>query len=256
MISRAGNKTRLAGQIVALMPPHKIYVEPFFGAGGMFFNKPLAKHNFVNDLDNEIMNFWQVMRERPQELIAELEALPLHQSIFEHYKSFIPKDPVERALRLLFLSNSSYMGVKDTFHIYGGNMKAVFLKSFEEKKKKLFANTVFACKPYKDFFLSIHLRSPEREIPQDMFIYCDPPYCDKNQPYNAPQWGLDDLEGLLDFLIGYGAKFACSEYSTKEVVDIAESKGLQVHYLGELQTMKNRQTEILITNYQPIKTLF
>ena len=34
----------------------KIYIEPFFGAGGMFFNKRKAKYNVLNDLDSEIFN--------------------------------------------------------------------------------------------------------------------------------------------------------------------------------------------------------
>lgn len=40
VLRRLGNKAKIAGKIAEHLPPHKIYIEPFFGAGGMFFNKP------------------------------------------------------------------------------------------------------------------------------------------------------------------------------------------------------------------------
>ena len=68
--------------------------------------------------------------------------------------------------------------------------------------------------------------------------------------YNAPKWTLQDLERLIDTLNGMGIKYAISEYSTESVLKLAEEKGLNVHYLKELQTLKDRNVEILITNYK------
>lgn len=45
ILRRLGNKSKLAAKIIPYFPAHKIYIEPFFGAGGMFFNKPKAKYN-------------------------------------------------------------------------------------------------------------------------------------------------------------------------------------------------------------------
>ena len=53
ILRRLGNKQAIAQDIIKYFPEHKIYIEPFFGAGGMFFNKPKAKYNIVNDLENE-----------------------------------------------------------------------------------------------------------------------------------------------------------------------------------------------------------
>jgi len=49
ILRRLGNKKKIAHKIQAHFPEHKIYIEPFFGAGGMFFNKPKAKYNIVNN---------------------------------------------------------------------------------------------------------------------------------------------------------------------------------------------------------------
>ena len=47
ILRRLGNKSKIAADIQKHFPQHKIYIEPFFGAGGMFFNKPKAKYKPV-----------------------------------------------------------------------------------------------------------------------------------------------------------------------------------------------------------------
>ena len=54
-----GSKWRLAEWIVSLMPPHKSYLEPFFGSGAVFFKKPPSRIETINDLDGEIINLFR-----------------------------------------------------------------------------------------------------------------------------------------------------------------------------------------------------
>ena len=68
ILRRIGNKSKLAKEIQKHFPKHDIYIEPFFGAGGMFFNKPKAKYNFLNDIDADVFNLFQVVSLRKQEL--------------------------------------------------------------------------------------------------------------------------------------------------------------------------------------------
>ena len=58
ILRRRGNKKEIASLIQKHFPPHKIYIELFFGAGGMFFNKPVVRYNFINDIDNDVFNLW------------------------------------------------------------------------------------------------------------------------------------------------------------------------------------------------------
>ena len=64
-----GSKWRLAEWIVSLMPPHKSYLEPFFGSGAVFFKKPPSRIETINDLDGEIINLFRCIREQPEELM-------------------------------------------------------------------------------------------------------------------------------------------------------------------------------------------
>ena len=76
ILLRLGNKQRIAMDIQKYFPQHKIYIEPFFGAGGMFFNKPKVKHNIVNDLDSDVFNLYQVVLNQKEELMELYKITP------------------------------------------------------------------------------------------------------------------------------------------------------------------------------------
>lgn len=71
-----GGKQRIAEQIVDLFPPHGHYIEPFAGGLSVFFAKPPAKLETINDMDGDIVNFWRVLRERPEDLIRACALTP------------------------------------------------------------------------------------------------------------------------------------------------------------------------------------
>jgi len=71
-----GGKQRLAAQIVALMPPHRVYLEPFAGGAAVLFAKPRAPRETVNDIDGQVMRFWRALRDRQDELMAAIAATP------------------------------------------------------------------------------------------------------------------------------------------------------------------------------------
>ena len=95
-----GGKTMLAKRIVPLLPPHKHYVEPFAGSLAVLLAKPRADHETVNDLDQDLMTFWRVLREQPNELAA-LAALTPH-SREEHQAAYALDgcSDIERARRV------------------------------------------------------------------------------------------------------------------------------------------------------------
>lgn len=71
-----GGKMMLADRIVALMPDHRVYLEPFFGSGAVLFAKPPSSIEVVNDLNDMLVTFWRVLRERPDELRAVCALTP------------------------------------------------------------------------------------------------------------------------------------------------------------------------------------
>ncbi len=95
-----GSKANIAEWIVSFFPPHKHYIEPFFGSGAVFFNKPPAPHEVINDLSGDVVNLFRVVRERGEELAALIEMTPWARD--ECAIAHIPtSDPMERARRLV-----------------------------------------------------------------------------------------------------------------------------------------------------------
>ncbi len=65
-----GSKRQLAARIVEALGPHHAYFEPFCGSMAVILNKPVVRHEVVNDLNRDIVNVATVLRTRP--LVAEL----------------------------------------------------------------------------------------------------------------------------------------------------------------------------------------
>lgn len=63
-----GGKQRIAEQIVALFPEHGHYVEPYCGGLSVLLAKSPSKFETVNDLDGDIVAFWRVLRDQPEDL--------------------------------------------------------------------------------------------------------------------------------------------------------------------------------------------
>jgi DNA adenine methylase len=97
-----GGKITIAAQIVALLPPHTHYVEPFAGSLSILMAKPPAQHETVNDLDQAIVTFWRVLRERPTELARVCMLTPHSRAEWEACADFDREDldELERARRV------------------------------------------------------------------------------------------------------------------------------------------------------------
>lgn len=95
-----GGKQMIADQIVALMPRHTHYIEPFCGGLSVLLAKAPSKLETINDLDGEIMTFWRMLRDHPEDL-ARVCALTPH-SRAEHQLSRVREDltDLERARRV------------------------------------------------------------------------------------------------------------------------------------------------------------
>lgn len=95
-----GAKFRLAPWVMQFFPDHRVYVEPFGGAAGVLLQKPRAYAEVYNDLDDDIANFFRVLRdpEQAEQLIQLLHLTPYARSEFDlSYEDCT--DPVERARR-------------------------------------------------------------------------------------------------------------------------------------------------------------
>lgn len=89
-----GSKGRVANWIVSHIPPHDFYVEPFFGSGAVLFAKPRSKAEVVNDLDGNVVNFFRVCRDAPEELARALYLTPCSRSEYEEIQEIHAGQPM------------------------------------------------------------------------------------------------------------------------------------------------------------------
>lgn len=254
ILRRNGNKQQIAHLIYPHFPKHKIYIEPFFGAGGMFFNKPKSKYNFLNDLDSDVFNLFMIVKNRKEDLIKAIEQLPVHQDLMRYWKKNIELDDLWRAVRFLFISNFTYLSKGYNLKFTADNSKKVLLSriepTFEYMKDARFMNV--------DFRKVISMISFGDESAlckrSDTFVYSDPPYYETEGWYTEKSNKEKDVIDHFDMLCNSKLRFAMSEFDSPFILDNAKQRDLNVIIIGERRNLKNRRTEILITNYdKPIQ---
>lgn len=247
ILTRLGNKRKLAAKLLPHFPPHEIYVEPFFGAGGMFFNKPKAKYNILNDLDREVFNLFNCVLHCREQLEAAWVAMPVHQELWDRWrKGEVPEDPILRACRFLFLSNFGFLGKAQTMRYMSGNTKRLVLDRMDNVWGMLW-DAEFGCQDFRELFRRIPALTKGEQA--RAFIYADPPYLGCAHNYQSG-FTAKDCADLFSTLQGTGARWAMSEFDHPEIIALAASHALNVLRIGERKNLKNRRVEILITNYQ------
>lgn len=174
-----GSKAMMADRIVALLPDHKHYVEPFAGSLAVLLAKPPAVHETVNDLDGALMTFWRVLRDRPDEL-ARACALTPH-SRAEHrlaYEQPPDLDDLELARRVWVQLTQGRNGVRRATgwrHNIGspvGQSLPGYLDSYAERLVPIaerLHHVSLESRPALDLINRYGQAS-------DVLLYCDPPY--------------------------------------------------------------------------------
>lgn len=103
-----GGKWRLAPWVLGFFPPHDIYLEPFGGGASVLLQKPRAYAEVYNDLDGEVVNVFQVLRDPDTaRRLAEALALTPYSRVEFQAAYYAATEPVERARRTIV---KSFMG--------------------------------------------------------------------------------------------------------------------------------------------------
>lgn len=210
----------------------------------MFFNKPKAKYNIVNDLDSDVFNLFQVVMNQKEELEKAFYMMPIHSDLLDYWKKNEETEPIKKALRFLFLSNLTWMGAGASMDL-GTKNKAqtsdYFKSTFEYLEEVKLCNW--------DVVKFINSVQFVKQEPNNCLIYCDPPYLGTDDNYSN-SFTEEQSESLFNTLEETGCKFAMSEFDHPFILEQAEKRGLNVIIIGERQNLKNRRVEILVTNYE------
>lgn len=172
-----GAKWRIADWIINYMPEHKVYLEPFFGSGAVFFKKQPSYLETINDIDGNIVNLFRVCRENPEELSRLISLTPFSREEFINCYEIEIEDPIERARRTLVRYHQSFgtcNACKNSWRnvqTYGGPRCATMWNGLPEI-------IIQCCERLKNAQIENMdaIQLIKRYSSKDTLIYCDPPY--------------------------------------------------------------------------------
>ena len=179
---------------------------------------------------------------------------PYHSDLIKYWAKNEETEPLKRAMRFIYISNFSLLGTGSQLS-YGaaacGRRTTEDFKILLNKTFDLISGVQFMNVDFRKFFANFQIRETEEQH----FIYCDPPYLGTANNYSNSFTEQDSID-LFDCLQATGCKFAMSEFDNEFILNQAKERGLNVIIIGERKNLKNRRTEILITNYEKQKGLF
>lgn len=264
IVSYRGGKSYLAHKLVDLFPPHTRYIEPFFGAGSVFFAKHPAPYEVINDLDRNVTIFFQMLRDQPADLIAQLWATPYSR---EEFITAIQEadglSPLEQARAFFVRHNQGFSGSANSSGDWGVGHRAVnnipemvsrwqsHLSLLSSTAKRL-RNTIIE---HQDFAKVI-----ARFATTDTLIYADPPYLPETRTGGNDyhhEMALADHQRLLCVLTITDSMIALSGYDSPLYRDVlagwdCSTFDVPAHSAGHVGKRKGkaspRRTECLWRN--------
>ena len=245
-----GSKTRIANWICDMIPTHEVYLEPFFGGGAVFFNKQPARIETINDLSNEVVNYFQVLRNNADELIQLIELTPYSRE--EYNKSFeYTQNNIERARRFAvrccqgFGCSNKY---KNGWRSGIGKLSpspAKFWNKFPDVLKEATARLKNAQIENQNALELI-----QRYNREEVFVYIDPPYPLNTRKNFLYEYEMSEEEhiALLEALLQFKGKVMISSYEN-ELYDNLLKGWIKAHKNTTAESSIKR-TETVYMNYK------
>lgn len=250
-IAWVGGKKALRDEILARFPRnYKRYIEVFGGAGWVLFHKPPGNDFEVfNDFNGNLVNLYRCVREQPEALRNELRYMLNSRLDFEYMKGMLHSQAVlpdvRRAAYYYALIRYSYAAGTSTFgsqpHAMWNNFPLI--ESAAGRLQKVVIENKDCVKLIRQY-----------DRPES-FFYCDPPYYNADQYYEAVSSDGFDHAGLADALLGIKGKFLLSYNDCPEIRALYDRPGIVVEGISRLSNIAQRYEngkqypELLISNY-------
>lgn len=274
VVKWVGGKRQLLPEIRKYIPQKKytLYYEPFLGGGAVLFDlQPL--NAIVNDLNEELINLYTVIKNDPDELIKDLKK---HRNQSDYYYRIRELDrdrskyrkltDVERASRIHYLNKTCFNG------LFRVNRAGEFNTPFGRYKNPNITNEVTIRAVSKYFnkanieFRNVDFVEAVKDIDQNSFVYFDPPYDPVSDSANFTGYdkeGFDReeqkrLKMLCDQLDERGISFLLSNSATAFIKDLYSdpSRNYQIEIIKAKRTINSNANgrgeidEVLVRNYE------
>lgn len=256
-----GGKSRLKRHIINLIPKHSCYLELFGGAGWVLFGKRPSPVEIFNDIDQDLISFFRVVKERPEELIASFDLELVSRAEFNRQKDLdqLTLTDVQRAHRFYYLIMAGWGGELNYPRFQtaisdggGGNRLVGALRTLRarlEPVHRRLSSVLIECLDWR--------KCLDRYDREGVVAYIDPPYPGNgcNYAHNIREW--PEHRELAQRLLRSKCKWIYSSYDLPEirdlftgchVVKVSSASGMVTKKGGSDRVMN---VEVLITNFEP-----
>ena len=246
---------------------YSTYFEPFLGGGAVLFDLQPQKA-VVNDINEELINLYRVIRDDIDALIADLKK---HKNRADYFNKIREKDrdkrkysqlsAVEKASRILYLNKTCFNG------LYRVNQSGEFNVPFGDYKNPNIVdeNTLRAVSNYFNKAGKI-LRCTDFEealegIEEGCFVYLDPPYDPVSTSASFTAYDRDGfgrreqvrLKEVCDSLDRRGVKFLLSNSATDFILHLYGNYKIKIvrarRVINSRSHKRGDVNEVLVKNY-------
>ena len=246
-IPYVGGKSRLIRQILAILPEHSTYVEPFAGGAQIFFRKRPSKVEVLNDIYLDLITFYRVCQHHYEELLRYLRFILISRAWYGLLQKQNPETltDIQRAARFFVLQKESFGGlvVKQHYH-YGVVQRPNFnperIRHIIEAAHQRLQHVQIECLPYEEILNRF-------DRPSTLF-YIDPPYW--GPTLYKQNFGPSDFDALAQRLGKISGKFVLSLNDRPEVWKAFAAftiEKVQVAYSAQ-RASGRRYAELLVRN--------
>ncbi|WP_066636056.1 DNA adenine methylase [Desulfolucanica intricata] len=269
IVKWVGGKRQLIHEIEKYIPQkYSTYYEPFFGGGAVLLHL-LPTKAVVNDINEELINMYQVIKDNVEALIEDLGR---HENSADYFykiraldrdnKLYKSLTSVQRASRIIYLNKTCYNGLfrvnrDGKFNTPFGRYKnpnivnAITLKAISTYFNK--NNITFRC---GDFEAALN------DVEKESFVYLDPPYDPVSDSasftaYNRGGFDREEqkrLKFLCDKLNNKGIKFLLSNSATDFIKELYKDYKIKIvkakRAVNSKGDKRGEVNEVLIRNYE------
>ncbi len=265
-----GGKRKLLKKILPFVPNHfDSYFEPFVGGGALYFTiGRLAKRCYINDINPELINAYCQLRDHSAEVKLRLRTYVYDKDFFlevrkrDQDKTFATSDPIERAVRLIYLLRVCYNG------LYRVNRQGHFNTPFGRYddpqicRDKILDAVADYLNAVPTEISAQNYSTLLDKMDKHSFVYLDPPYMpvadNSFTSYHAvDEWDSAAQEELADFCAQLQAKGVRFMQSNSDSAAIRKLyRGFKIIPLSAASTInadpkrRQRRSEVLILNYR------
>jgi len=253
-----GGKSNMLKYLLPLIHRHRLYVEPFCGGAAVFWSKEPSYREVLNDINQEIINFYRVVKTKFDELYLEIDCTLSSRAQYDEAREiYINPDEysdVKRAWAFWVQTNMSFSNILCGSWAFakikqgGSDASNIYWKKhrFEKWLEIRLKNTQLEC----DDALTVIKRYDDMQT----FFYIDPPYFSSDQGHFRG-YTLDDFQNLLEMLSGIKAKFLLSSYPEKVLFEYREKFSWNHQditkpvLVNNVKGIKNEKMECITWNY-------